>query len=155
MFVVRLLVLLFLVAYGWGMGQEPASGLNAFGKLIAGTFFVTAPLLYFLPTIEAALRKHPNTGAIGAVNAFLGWSLVGWVVALVWALRKPETVTVAASKQEGPFVDTRPQQHIESRATKLCPLCAETILAAAIKCKHCGSNLASTHGGAVVVDPQP
>jgi ribosomal protein L37AE/L43A len=26
-------------------------------------------------------------------------------------------------------------------ATKCCPFCAEEILSAAIKCKHCGSNL--------------
>jgi len=26
--------------------------------------------------------------AIGALNLFLGWSLIGWVAALVWALTK-------------------------------------------------------------------
>lgn len=28
------------------------------------------------------------------------------------------------------------------KATKTCPFCAEQVLSAAIKCKHCGSELA-------------
>ena len=32
-----------------------------------------------------------NEGAIFVLNLFLGWSLIGWVVALVWALSSPET----------------------------------------------------------------
>ena len=44
--------------------------------------------LYFLPTLIAKSRKKANTGAVFALNFFLGWSLVGWVVALVWALAK-------------------------------------------------------------------
>jgi hypothetical protein len=35
--------------------------------------------IYFLPTIVAA--RHPNTTAI---LAFLGWTFIGWVIALVW-----------------------------------------------------------------------
>jgi Superinfection immunity protein len=42
--------------------------------------------IYFLPTFIARRRQKRNTGAIFALNFFLGWSLVGWVVALVWAL---------------------------------------------------------------------
>ena len=41
--------------------------------------------LYFLPTIIALIRKKRNTVAILLLNFFLGWSLVGWVIALVWA----------------------------------------------------------------------
>jgi hypothetical protein len=43
-------------------------------------------VLYFLPSIVAGFRGHQNTGAIIALNLFLGWTFLGWVVALVWAL---------------------------------------------------------------------
>lgn len=39
--------------------------------------------LYLLPWAVAATRNKSNTGAIALVNLFLGWSLIGWVVALV------------------------------------------------------------------------
>lgn len=53
--------------------------------LIIGGF-----LLYFLPTIVANQKKHRNKDAILLVNALLGWSLLGWVVALIWAIYKKE-----------------------------------------------------------------
>jgi hypothetical protein len=40
--------------------------------------------LYFLPTIIA--RHHPNRPSIFIVNLFLGWTLVGWVISLAWAV---------------------------------------------------------------------
>ena len=47
---------------------------------------VIAAAGYFLPTIIAMARGKTNTCAIFALNLLLGWSFVGWVVALVWAL---------------------------------------------------------------------
>ncbi len=44
---------------------------------------------YLLPSIVALLRRHHNAFAIFLLNLFLGWSLVGWVVALVWAYTRP------------------------------------------------------------------
>ena len=41
--------------------------------------------LYFLPSLIAANRKHLNAMAIFVLNLFLGWTLLGWVGALVWA----------------------------------------------------------------------
>jgi hypothetical protein len=41
--------------------------------------------LYFLPTIIAIVRKMPNTGSVFVVNLFLGWTFIGWIVALVMA----------------------------------------------------------------------
>jgi hypothetical protein len=81
---VRLIVLAFVVAYSWSMGQIPPSGLNGFGKLVANLFFFAAPALYFLPTIEGKLRDQPNIVPIALVNLFLGWTVIGWVVAMAW-----------------------------------------------------------------------
>lgn len=47
--------------------------------------------LYFLPTAIAAQRSHPNIWPIAIVNFFLGWSVLGWVAALVmasWQVRR-------------------------------------------------------------------
>jgi hypothetical protein len=41
---------------------------------------------YFLPTVIALTRWHANTLGIFLLNVFLGWTLVGWVVALVWSV---------------------------------------------------------------------
>jgi uncharacterized membrane protein YqaE (UPF0057 family) len=41
--------------------------------------------LYFLPSV-VAWRRRNHTAAIFALNLFLGWTLVGWVAALVLAL---------------------------------------------------------------------
>lgn len=42
--------------------------------------------IYFLPTIVAAIGNKRKTGAIFVLNLFLGWTLLGWVGALVWAV---------------------------------------------------------------------
>lgn len=46
---------------------------------------VVAALFYFPPTIVAWLRQHPNRVSILLLNLFLGWTVIGWIVALVWS----------------------------------------------------------------------
>lgn len=147
MFVVRLLVLGFFAFYSYAMGME-RGGLNAFGTLIAFSGVVFVPAFYMLPTIEAWLRKSNNLGAIAALNFFLGWSLLGWVAALVWAFKKPSPVIVSESIA-APIVESAPESAVtvDSKPKKDCPFCGEEVLAVAIKCKHCGSDLAETAGG--------
>ncbi len=41
--------------------------------------------LYLLPWIVATNRGHRNSGAILVLNLLLGWTFLGWVMALVWA----------------------------------------------------------------------
>lgn len=42
-------------------------------------------VVYFIPTITAERRHKRNAAAIAVLNVFLGWTFIGWVVALVWA----------------------------------------------------------------------
>ncbi|WP_271766312.1 superinfection immunity protein [Aquimarina algiphila] len=49
-------------------------------------FIIVGAIFYFIPSIIALMRGKSNTVAIIALNLFLGWSIVGWVVSLVWSL---------------------------------------------------------------------
>jgi hypothetical protein len=42
-------------------------------------------LLYALPSIVAYNRRHLNLMAITALNILLGWTALGWIVAMIWA----------------------------------------------------------------------
>ena len=44
--------------------------------------------LYFLPTLIEFLRQHKNKLAIFLLNLLLGWTVLGWVVSLVWSVMK-------------------------------------------------------------------
>jgi hypothetical protein len=46
---------------------------------------ILATLIYFLPTILALARGHLSTLAIFLLNLFLGWTLLGWIIALIWS----------------------------------------------------------------------
>jgi hypothetical protein len=48
---------------------------------------------YFTPWIVAAIRHLPNQGPVIVVNIFLGWTFVGWVVALAMACRSAPAPT--------------------------------------------------------------
>ncbi len=43
-------------------------------------------LVYFIPTMIASNRK--NIATILVINLFLGWTFIGWVVALAMAVHK-------------------------------------------------------------------
>lgn len=46
-------------------------------------------VFYLIPTLAAASEKHHNLRAIAALNILLGWTALGWIAALIWALTKP------------------------------------------------------------------
>ena len=51
------------------------------------SFCLLLALLYCLPSVIVCFRKNRDSdGWIVLVNVFLGWTLIGWVVALAWAL---------------------------------------------------------------------
>jgi hypothetical protein len=46
-------------------------------------------LIYFFPANLADRRRHRNANAILILNLFVGWTFIGWVVALIWTIYKP------------------------------------------------------------------
>ena len=54
--------------------------------LLVALFAVLVIATYFLPTIVATIRNHPNALSICLLNFFLGWTVIGWFLALFWAL---------------------------------------------------------------------
>ena len=40
---------------------------------------------YFMPTIVALVRDKRGAGSVALVNLFLGWTVIGWLLAFVWA----------------------------------------------------------------------
>ena len=43
-------------------------------------------MLYALPAILAWKRESPRKGMITAINLLLGWTVIGWIVAMVMTL---------------------------------------------------------------------
>ena len=59
---------------------EVVQGISIIIGLFIGVF------LYFLPSVVG--RRKTNATAIFMLNLFLGWTFLGWVLALVWACTK-------------------------------------------------------------------
>ena len=95
-------------------------------------FLTLALAFYFLPTLIALTRSHNQTVPIFVVNLLLGWTLVGWVVALVWACLN-----------RGP---AGPREVDGARMP--CPRCAEMILRQAQVCRFCGCEVSASGGRA-------
>lgn len=44
---------------------------------------------YWLPMIAAWVNRAPSKGSVFVVNLLLGWTIIGWIVALAMAMRDP------------------------------------------------------------------
>jgi hypothetical protein len=62
------------------------NGVAAVGAAIMGlTALTVGALVYFIPSFAANYRGHPSMGQIFLLNLLLGWTVIGWLAAFVWA----------------------------------------------------------------------
>jgi len=57
----------------------------AIGLIAIFMTLVLSLVLYFMPSIVAKRRKHPQTKSIFLFNLVLGWSVLGWLFFMIWA----------------------------------------------------------------------
>jgi hypothetical protein len=44
--------------------------------------------LYFAPSLAAKAHAHRNYMPIFLINFFFAWTLLGWVIAMIWACHR-------------------------------------------------------------------
>lgn len=70
--------------------------------------FAFVAIVYFIPSIAASGKK--GSDGIIALNVLLGWTGIGWIGALIWAL----------------VAENRPIKRSIPIVVKLCPYCGVT-----------------------------
>ncbi|MFY9690663.1 MAG: superinfection immunity protein [Candidatus Acidiferrales bacterium] len=98
-------------------------------------FFAFCLLIYFLPSIIAHEKR--SFAGIFAVNLLLGWTVIGWIAALIWACVDERRVLV--------YVPGAAHVPV-SRPNLYCSRCGAMGPAVAQYCWACGSRVQELHG---------
>lgn len=65
---------------------SPAFASSSGGDASLGLTVIAAVLFaYVLPTFVAWRREHHQTAAIFVLNLAFGWTVIGWIAAMIWA----------------------------------------------------------------------
>ncbi|MEX0959985.1 MAG: superinfection immunity protein [Burkholderiales bacterium] len=140
--------------------------LSELSQRIAGyemLVFVLAPLFlvaYFMPVLVAVVRRHRFAASIGAVNFVLGWTGLGWLGAMIWAVNRdigePQPVRSEAQRGESPVREPSWSEialafeDAEPAPTKNCSHCDQPVKADALICHHCGRETGSASAAETV-----
>lgn len=117
--------------------------------------------LYFLPTIIANTRGHQNTGGVFLINLLLGWSVIGWVIALVMAAGTVQKAPAAIvpSRPPSPMLERTTERQRgprpENETTVRCMSCGTVINRVSLECFKCKTPTAKSIEAARVAAATP
>ena len=95
--------------------------------LLRIVMFVGIGVAYLIPAFMAHAQPHPRERSIILLNLLTGWTGIGWLAALIWAV-------------SGPADSERP--HISEEAIPdhgFCSHCGSSLEAGASFCCECGA----------------
>ncbi len=98
------------------------------GQMMLAVYFVIGLALYFLPSVVGDRKR--NRWAIFTLNLLLGWTILGWIGALVWAF--------CAEPSEKPLL--RHSTNAAMTQNAFCGHCGSPVTTAF--CRHCGRRAA-------------
>ena len=105
--------------------QQPDTTDQALGgAILVIALCIISLAVYFLPAYMAKDKR--SFGSVFVLNFFLGWTLIGWVVALAWAL-KDDSPTKIIVNSPSPAM--------------LCATCGKYSASGSRFCASCGANL--------------
>jgi TM2 domain-containing membrane protein YozV len=101
-------------------------------------FWLISLFLYFLPAFLA--RNKPNFNGVLILNILAGWTFIGWIIALVWAVSTPRQAQPAAPAQPPPPSASQPA----AGGPFFCSACGKSVVGGARFCGSCGAALPAT-----------
>lgn len=114
------------------------------GWFLAGiplAILAAAIIPYFIPSIIAFLRRHQSAVPLLLVNIFFGWTLIGWIICLVWALTGSGSPATAVAPPPPPEAKTAEPAPALDR--KYCIQCGTQIEPTGAFCHRCGTKTGS------------
>ena len=80
---------------------EAARAANPYATIGGGALVIAGVLVYFLPTFIAGARRLESFPMVLMVDFLLGWTGIGWLVALMYSIRtEPDTKPAARADEE-------------------------------------------------------
>jgi cytochrome c biogenesis protein CcdA len=64
-------------------------------------FSILGFILYFLPSFIDLIRKHKNFIPIFVLNLILGWSIIFWILALIWSFTDDQQEKIITINYKG------------------------------------------------------
>ncbi|GAA0450143.1 superinfection immunity protein [Alkalibacillus silvisoli] len=61
--------------------------------LVVKIFAAFVVLLYFTPTLMALKHNHEHRSWIVLLNLLIGWTILGWLIILIWSIREQYYIT--------------------------------------------------------------